>query len=57
MNPHLMFTLAGLVVIAACTALLGADSRANHWRRFVYNLTAGVTWIWAAAWTMRWLHG
>ncbi len=57
MSAHLGFTLLGIVVIAACTALMGQDSRQNHWRRFAYNAGAGVTWIWGTAWAMRWLHG
>lgn len=57
MNAHLGFTLLGIVVIAACTALMGSDTRPNQWRRFAYHATVGVTWIWAGAWAMRWLHG
>jgi len=57
MNAHLAFTLLGIVVIASCTALMGPDTRVNHWRRFAYHTAAGVTWIWGAAWAMRWLHG
>lgn len=57
MSAHLGFTLLGIVVIAACAALMGQDSRQNHWRRFAYNAGAGVTWIWGTAWAMRWLHG
>ena len=57
MSAHLGFTLLGIVVIDACTALMGQDSRQNHWRRFAYNAGAGVTWIWGTAWAMRWLHG
>lgn len=56
MSPHLVFTLLGILVISACTALMGRDSKQNHWRRFAYNVASGFAWIWAAAWTMRWLH-
>ena len=57
MSPHLAFTLLGILVISVCTALMGQDTRLNHARRFAYNTAAGVTWIWTAAWAMRWLHG
>ena len=57
MSSHLAFTLLGILVISACTALMGHDTRLNHLKRFAYNTAAGVTWIWTAAWAMRWLHG
>lgn len=57
MNAHLGFTLLGLAAVAACTALMGKDTAANHGRRFAYNLAAGVSWIWVGAWAMHWLHG
>ena len=57
MNPHLGFTVLGILVVSAATSLMGKDTRANHWRRFAYNSAAGMTWIWTAAWAMRWLHG
>jgi len=57
MSAHLGFTLLGMLAIAACTALMGKDTRQNHFRRFVYQAVTGVSWIWATAWAMRWLHG
>ena len=57
MSAHLGFTLLGIAVIAACTSLMGEDTRQNHWRRFTYHATSGVSWIWLTAWAMRWLHG
>jgi len=57
MNAHLGFTLLGILAIAACTALMGKDTRPHHLLRFAYQTAAGVSWIWAAAWAMRWLHG
>jgi hypothetical protein len=56
MSPHLSFTILGTLVISACTALMGRDTRRNHWLRFAYNATSGFAWIWAAAWAMHWLH-
>ncbi len=57
MNAHLGFTLLRILAIAACTALMGKDTRPHHLLRFAYQTAAGVSWIWAAAWAMRWLHG
>ena len=56
MSPHLGFTLHGILVIATVTALIGKDTTQNHLRRFAYNSTAGVTWVWLSAWAMHFLH-
>ncbi|MBY0505657.1 MAG: hypothetical protein K2X03_17215 [Bryobacteraceae bacterium] len=57
MSAHLVFTVGGILVCAACTALMGRDSHSGHWRRFAYHAATGLVGVWTAAWSMYWLHG